>query len=114
MKMDIKKVTQRQARTIRQAITDYLGTMKRIWPKRNQAYIVYQPLSVPYVESYETTIDLDTLKKICKPVELEEEPLIFHSGHYRHQRAIPTLEELERRTYKIIGHSEEGLITRWL
>lgn len=113
MEVEYKKVTQKQARHIRQAITTFTESTTRIWPKRNYTYVVFLPLNYPYVKSYKGKLTLEDLKDSCMR-ELIEEPLIFTTGHYKHQRIIPTLEELENLKYKITGQTDQGLRTEWI
>ncbi len=81
----IKNITERQARKIRQAITEYLGSRQRVFSKKG-FYVILNPLSDnPTVEFFHWT----ALKR-----EKHEFSLLIGCGYYKHQRNIPTEKQL--------------------
>lgn len=87
----IKFLTEAQAREIRKAITDELGSQKRVFPKKG-FWVITNPLTQPVLEYKGVAVT---------HLGDEAQPLVFLAGRERHRRGIPTIEMLSHIHYVV-------------
>ena len=88
--MKVKNITQKQAKLIRKAISNHVGSRTAVFPRRGHYYIM-NPLSDNPTCVY--------IKPENTVVLISPENLVFQSGFHRHDRVIPTYQELEKIEY---------------
>lgn len=87
----IKFLTEAQAREIRKAITEEIGSQKRVFPKKG-FWVIRNPLTQPKLEYKGEAV---THRGD------ENTPLVFLAGRERTRRGIPTIERLTEIHYVV-------------